>query len=175
MKTVRIENGMAVASNKFLIIVERLNPTLGNPPGVVHIPADPMLIEKCKAEVKYHSNLFVNVLDGLGMASAKTTLGYIHPGNALYTSPEPNELDRWRVNNIPPLVMTKKSAMRWDAACIADLAASSPSGFVTFPDVIDATQRIVVRCPQDPNWFGLFLSHLANDIQEPAKIPEWFK
>jgi hypothetical protein len=173
MKTVRVENGIVVASNRALLVVERLDPTL-MVPGIVHIHADATLVEKCRAEIMYHSNLFVAAIEAIGHASAKTTLGYMHPGNAMCVSTEPNELDTWRDKVPNGSDVRAKSAMRWDAELIALLAAASPSGFVTFPQVIDATQPIVVRDPKDPRWFGVFLSQLMYDPQTPAAVPEWF-
>lgn len=172
LKTVRIENGVAIASNRALIVVERLET---GSPGIIHIPADPTLIEKCRAEIPYHSNLFIAAVETVGMASAKTTLGYNHPGNAIFTSTDPNELDEWRSKVPTKYPAQPKGAMCWDTEQIALLAASAPSGSVIFPDIVDATQPIIVRDPVDPRWFAMFQSDTPHSMKQPAVVPEWFK
>lgn len=169
--TIRIDNGCAVASNRIVMAVERLeNPNSG----ICHIIADKALIAQCAAEAPFKSDLVVTVIDELKYATAKTTLGYVHPGNACLWSETPNDYDRWR--SIIALDRAKKSVggMFWETSSIANLAASSPSGRLVFEEFIDCTRPTIVRDINDYGWFGVFNPYSDHDRTDPATLPNWF-
>lgn len=59
---------------------------------------------------------------------------------------------------------------------LASLAAASPSGFVVFPQIIDARQPIIVRDRDEPNWIGVFYALPENGLFiDGATMPEWVK
>lgn len=170
--SIRLEGNVAIVTNRFYLVVERLETTA---PSVLHIPADPILIEQCAKEAPYHSKLHIVANDMLQFASLKTSLGYQYPGNAgLYINKE-NVIDRWR--EIIPASLPKKSkgSMCLNTAELKNIAESSPSGQIVFPEHIDWTQPVVVRDAVDPNWCAFFYARESENPHDPATIPGWVK
>lgn len=169
--SIRIDNGVAIASNRAIMAVEQI----GGPSGVIHIPNDPVLIAQCETEAPFASVLHITLPPGLQWASAKTDLGYVYPGNASVWSDLPNDMDKWRSllpNGKPG---GAKGGMYWDSDWIYDLGRSSPSGKLIFPEAIDTRRPVVVRDVHDPRWFGLFTSIDQSGQFPAATLPEWVK
>jgi hypothetical protein len=84
-------------------------------------------------------------------------------------------IDRWR--EIIPTTLPKKSkgSMCLDTSALANIAESSPSGKIVFPEHIDWTLPVVIRDAVDPNWCCIFYVRESNDIHDPATIPGWVK
>lgn len=173
-RSVRIDNGIAVATNRIVMAVENISSTNV---GVVHIIADPDLIAQCMIEAPFKSTLTITVNDMLKYAVAKTTLGYIHPGNCAVWSDEPNDFDRWRsiVDLARQPVDKPSGGMFWSAENIASLAAASPSGRIVFEEIIDCTgtRPTIVRDVNDYEWFGLFQPYSRDSNYSPATLPSW--
>lgn len=171
-KSVRIDNGQALATNRRVMAIENI----GGPSGIVHIIADPVLIEQCRKEAVFNSTLTITVNDLLKYAVAKTTLGYVHPGNCAVWSTAPrDDYDRWR-----KVIMTAKTdggksngGMFWNADNIARLAASSPSSRVVFAETIDVTKPTIIRDVSDPDWLGVFYPASDEGNQGAATLPTW--
>ena len=172
-RTIRIDNGLAVASNRRIIVVENI----GGPSGVFHMVADPTLIQHCRTEAPFSSKLTVNVNEVLRFAVAKTTLGYVHAANCGFWSPAPTVFDDWRKHVMVTKTPAKKSVggMIWQADVVAQLGSASPSGRVIFEQNIDALNRpTVVRDPTDPDWFAVFHPYLDELSDVPAaSLPNW--
>jgi len=171
--SIRIDNGQAVATNRIVMSVENI----GGPAGVVHLIPDAALIAQCRVETPFSSKLHIIVTSELRHAVAKTTLGYVHPGNCAIWSDAPNELDDWRsiVTKCAKPADKYASGMFWDAANVARLAASSPTGRLVFEHIIDASgaRPTVIRDVNDPEWFGLFYPSSKLDKYAPATLPTW--
>lgn len=172
LRSIRIENNMAIASNRRILAIEQIS---GNENGMVHIISDPVLIEQCRKEAPFDSKLYIAVNDMLKFATAKTTMGYIHPGNCAVFSDAPNDLDKWR-SKIPLTPAAKaKGAMLWNMEAVADLGASSPSGRLVFEEIVDVNRLLIVRDITDDKWFGGFVPKATSDVYDPAALPRWFK
>ena len=179
-KTVRIDNGIAVATNRKILAAENV----GGPAGVIHVIADQALINQCRTEAAFSSTLTITVNEVLKFAVAKTTLGYVHPGNCVLWSvdppiagnPVPNDFDRWRtvVEQCKTPAQAPRGGMFWDADMIARLAAASPSGRVVFEEIIDVTGRpTIIRDINEYNWIGVFQPFSTEESYQPATLPSW--
>lgn len=170
-RTIRIDNGCAVASNRVVMAVERLDKPVD---GICHIIADAALLAQCAVEAPFKSDLTITVIDELKFATAKTTLGYVHPTNVCLWSDQPNDYARWR--SIIPTERAKKSlgGMFWETSSIVNLAAASPSGRLVFEEHIDTTRPTIVRDINDYGWFGVFNPFTDNERLDPATLPNWF-
>lgn len=171
-QSIRLEGNFAIASNRFYLVVERLETTA---PSVLHIPADPALIEQADKEAMFHGKMHIIANDILKFASLKTSLGYQYPGNAGLYLDQPNTLDAWR--NIVPKDLPKKSkgSMCLFLDPLKNLIETSPSKTITFPENIDWTQPIVVRDAVDPNWCAFFYVRESKNPHDPATIPGWIR
>jgi hypothetical protein len=172
LRTVRIDNGVAICTNRKMMVMENI----GGASGVIHIIADAKLIAQCAVEAPFNSVLTITVNEQLRFAVAKTTLGYIHSGNAcLWAATAENDLERWHtiVDRCRAPSTEPKGVMFWDAYNIANLAASSPSGTLVFEEIVDVTKPIVIRDMNDPDWCGFFIPSKSSIDYDGAAIPEW--
>lgn len=171
-RSIRIDNGVAVASNRKVIVCERITQGM---PGAIHIIADPILVEQCKREAPFDSVLHITVNEMLKYATAATSMGYNYPGNAVIFSDEKNELEPWRT--IVPTELPKKpqGGMFWNTEIIANIGKSSPSGRLIFQQVIDVTQPMIIRDIDDDQWFAFTYPRPDGPMREPASLPGWFK
>lgn len=170
-RTLRIDHGAAIVTNRSVIVIERV--IGGN--GIAHLHLTLDLIEQCRKEAAFKSSLTITVNEALRFATAKTSLGYIAPGNCCMWSTAVNELDRWKeiAEQARPIVKKSKGAMFWNGETIAALAGASPSGAIVFPEHIDISLPVVVRDAFDPDWVGLFCSTGQDDQRKPARLPDW--
>lgn len=171
-KSVRLEGNLAIVTNRHYLVIERLETEA---PSVLHIPADPILIEQCQSEAVYHSKMHIVANDMLKFASLKTSLGYQYAGNAGLYLDSPNVMDRWR--EIIPQTLPKKSkgSMCLNGPELLSIIESSPSGRVVFPEHVDWTQPVVIRDAVDPHWCAFFYVRESEDPHDPASIPGWLK
>lgn len=170
--TIRIDNGVAVATNRRILAAENV----GGPAGIIHVMADPALINQCRTEAAFSSTLTITVNEVLKYAVAKTTLGYVHPGNCVLFGDGDKDFDRWRsiVEQCKTPAQTARGGMFWDADMIARLAAASPSGRVVFEEIIDATGRpTIIRDINEYNWIGVFQPFSTEESYQPATLPSW--
>jgi hypothetical protein len=165
---IRLDNGTAVASDTKIMAVERI----GDFTGVAHLLLDETLVKQCEIEAPFKSVLTITAIDAIKYATAKTTLGYVHPANCVLWSDEATRFDCWR-----EVVKAEQGkggrAMFWNCDTIARLGKSSPSGCVVFPAKIDIKKPIIIRDYYDPSWFGVFAADDADAT--PAILPDWFK
>ena len=170
-RAIRLDNGQAVATDRSFMAIENI----GGPSGVVHILPDPKLIAQCKTESVFDSKLTITVNEMLKFAVAKTTLGYVHPGNCSIWADGENDFDRWRsvVMESAAPAMKSSGGMFWVAESIAKLAASSPSGRLVFEENIDVSRPTLVRDVLDYDWLGVFSPHSIKDLYKPATLPTW--
>jgi len=172
--TLRIDNGCIIATGGGLMVVE----WIGAPDGVIHLRLDPALLAQCATEAPFASKLTISVIDGLNIAGAKTTMGYVYPGDPImWTGDMVNEFDRWRSVVARALVPAEapNGGMCWSAHWIAALAASAPSGQVVFEEIIDVNRPTIMRDVTDPNWFGVFMPYMKSGDYPAATLPSWFR
>jgi hypothetical protein len=154
------------------MVVERIEPSN---PASLHIIPDPALVAAAEKEIGFHSKISIVANDFLKFASAKTTLGYQHPTNVALYSDHPNELEKWRgVVPVDPHESAKGSMCLWTRD-LQWLAATSPSGQIVFPRVIDWTKPVLVRDAVDDRWFGVFYVRESDNPHKPAVVPGWFR
>jgi len=175
-RSIRIDHGIALATNRVVMAVEKINSDTND--GVIHIIADQALITQCASEAPFKSMLTITVNELLQYAVAKTTLGYVHPGNCVVWSNEPNDFDRWRsiIDLTREPAIKPSGGMYWSAENIANLAAASPSGRLVFEEIIDCTgaRPTIVRDVNDYEWFGIFQPFTRGDgSYSPATLPSW--
>lgn len=173
-RCIRLDNGIAIASNRRLMALEKINTF----EGVLHIVVDAALVSQCKTEAAWGSDLIVSYTPELNIAVAKTTLGYIHPGNALVIQQVPDNYNRWREVAERCRVPSDQShgAMFWDADLIAKLAYTSPSGRVVFEENINATGRpTLMRDITSHEWVGIFQPWSIDVNHSPAKLQSWVR
>lgn len=170
-KTMRIEDGKAIVTNRKVMVIE----SIGGPKGVGHVIIDPQLVAQCRTEAPFDSKLTVTIDDALRFGTAKTTLGYCFPGNVGRWGPEENELARWRTALPIREATASDGAMLWDAPVISALCASSPTGGLVFPRFIDCNMPVVIRDASDDRWCGIFLPRAHDSVYGAAKLPEWCK
>lgn len=171
--SVRLEDGMMIASNRQFIVVERV---FGMQiPRPIHIVADPKLIEQCRTEGKFESKCHVVVNDMMKFASLKTTLGYMHAGNAALWIDFPNDMDRWKSLLPEKLADKTNGGMYLDTEQVSYLIESSPTGKIVFPEMIDVTTPCIVRDINDDRWFAMFIPKPHDKSVSPAVYPGWWK
>lgn len=168
-RSVRYDSGVLVCTNKHVMAAE----FIGGPSGVLHIAADVALIAQCRTEGALGSTLTIQYVEALNFASAKTTLGYNFPGNAIVNPGGKNDFDKWRSLFEEPQPTVSKGVMLWETQSIGLLLETAPSGSLTFPEFIDAKKPMILRDPVDTAWAGMFI---PSDMSLPtfhAKRPDW--
>lgn len=168
--SIRLDNGVAVVTNKRFMAVERIAPF----EGIIHFIPNAALLAQCQLETVFNSTVTLIVNDLLRFAVAKTSLGYGDNTN-VGLWPGACDFDRWReiIEAAKAPAKNSKRGMFWDVDGIAQLAASSPSGRVVFEANVDPTRPTVIRDVNDHNWFGIFNPNSSDDDYEPAKLPKW--
>jgi len=170
--SIRLEGNYVIASNRQILIVERLNYV--NPSEPIHIINSEVLRKQCLEEAKFNSDLTIHVNPMLKFASAKTTFGYNFPENATLWSDQENHMDRW-AETIPTAHNTMTyGAMFWEATNIANLSKASPSGCIVFEQYIDERKPILIRDMNDENWFAVFVPGVEDGSVPPAELPVWW-
>lgn len=172
-RSIRIDNGVAVATNRKIMAIENI----GGPSGVVHLKPDPALIVQCKAEAGYGGKLTVLVNDQLKFAIAKTTFGFTS-GNIGVFSDQPTRFDIWRtlIEQVKTPITASRGGMFWNVDMVTRLAASSPSGDLFFEEFIDVSghRPCIITDKNDYNWCALLNPHIeSGNMSVPAALPSW--
>ena len=166
--SVRLEQNLAIVTNREYLVIERIDNPATEP---LHILADPALIAQCLTEATYHSKLHIVGNSMLRYASLKTSMGYQFPDNAGLYLDEPCSIADWRTVIPPAMAKKAKGSMCIEAAALANVAQSSPSGRITLPEFVDWSLPVVARDAVDPNWCAFFYVREADNPHEPATIP----
>ena len=168
----------AVASNRRIAAIYYLGKTVGED-GIIQITNDEALIAQCDKEAAFSATLQVVAIPALKMATIKTIYGYQYPGNAALPEVD-NRLAAWRDLTDYKPAASSHGAMAWTTDEIMALSASSMSGHIVFPEIIDVRKPIYVRDLKYPEWVGVFMGSRKDDsgrstIAEPSTIPTWWK
>lgn len=169
-RTLRYDSGVLVVSDRHLLAAEYI----GGPSGVVHITTEPAFIAQCKTEGAFGSVVDFNVVPEIRMASAKTSLGWVFPGNACVWFDGTNDFDKWRTI-IPARdsIKATKGAMTWNTLLVERLVRCSPSGLIRFPEFIDIKQPCMLRDVIEDTWFGMFIPDRTETPHWSACAPDW--
>lgn len=169
-RCIRLDNGLAVASDRKFMAIEKIAAF----EGVFYIKPDQALIDQCRTEAAFSSNLTITVNEMLRYTVAKSALGYVHPANIGVWHDE-SDFDKWRsvVMRCKEPAGANRGGMFWDADGIARLASASPSGAVVFEDIIDVSRPTLIRDVHDYNWLGVFNPWSTEQSAAPAKLPSW--
>jgi hypothetical protein len=170
---------VAIAANRNVAAIERIEAGGNDAEGAFCLSIDPALLNQCKTEIAFASNLEIVANVMLGFISVKTTMGFIAPGNGGHF--KPSHFASWREWLPPKDVQASKGGIFCAASSAVDLLLnSSPSGQIVFPEIIDTKKPLIVRDFLDENWLGLFMPIAKNDqgdqIECPgAIVPAWVK
>lgn len=169
----------AIASNRKIAVVYMLGLTPERDQSV-HIRTEPALIEQLKREKVFNSVLKVIAMPELGAISVSSNTGYAFQGNPGFFS-ESTPLKDWPTW-IPknPIEKSQNGAMQWSTECIQTINEASVSGYVNFPEFIDALQPVILRDKDDENWIAMFMPNCADEKTKkvytcvPATLPAWW-
>ena len=92
--------------------------------------------------------------------------------NDIIIWPDESPLDKWR--EWFKLSTESSGFMYCTVIDIDTLWHCSPSGQIVFPEVINASEPVIVRDITDANWLGVFIPAVdGKAIIKPATLPEW--
>lgn len=171
-RSLRLDGNCAIATERNYMAVQRIKDSVDQP---VHLLFDEVLIEQCKTEAALSGQLHLMIEPSLGIATAKTTFGYVHTVNLLHNPGGVNCLDQWRTVINPVRPVNPVGSIMLDAAGLMMLLQTSPSGKIVFEETIDMSKPTILRDLIDPDWFGVFIPLDDKNPHDPATIPEWFK
>lgn len=170
-RTVRLDNGMVIATDRKLMVVEHVPQVTG----VAHITLPDSLIAACVEEAKYGGSVEIAANPMLGYTIAKTTFGHITEN--IHYAGDHGEFARWRdvIADARKPLDASAGVMVWNADDIARLGAASPSGCIEFSRYIDATARCtVVRDTTTSEWVGFFMPRVKDGLHHTgATVPGW--
>lgn len=170
-KTIRLDNGCAVASNKRFMAIENI----GGPSGIVHLMPTAELVAQCKTEIGFGGKLTVTSSPELGFAIAKSTFGYTTGNIGVF--PGACKFDRWRglVDDVRKPLTASRGVMYWNIDMIQRLAACSPSGHLVFEEHSDVTGKrpTLIRDKLEGDWIGLFAPWIEGEFMPAVNLPGW--
>ena len=167
---------IAVATNRKIAAIEKVGKsTIGVMK--MNVCVDEKLVEQCKTEIAFNSSItFVNN-EALKFISAKTSLGFVHSGNAGIYATEENAFETWR-DWFPDEIPTEPNGGIFsNLENLALLASSSPTASVVFQEIIDNKKPVIVQDIHEPAWLGLFMPRPDAQTRspEPFSVPGWVK
>lgn len=153
----------AVASNSYILAVYYLGVT-DQPDEFMNVSLDPIIMQNL--QYKEWADF---TIEGWQVAEIMTCPLGTFP---LLPDKEPLFTEWWKL--IPDPAKFERGFIYLQDELFRKLAASSPSGHIVFPAVVDSLNYMYLRDIHDPNWLGLL--HARCDVKcEPATIPEWLK
>ena len=167
---------LAIATNRKIAAIEKIGKSSI---GVMkmNVCVDEALVEQCKTEIAFNSSIIFINNPMLKFVSAKTSLGFVHSGNAGIYTTEENAFETWR-DWFPDELPTKPNGGIFsNLENLALLASSSPTASVVFQEIIDNKQPVIVQDIHEPAWLGLFMPRPDAQTRspEPFSIPDWVK
>lgn len=167
---------LAIATNRKIAAIEKIGKSSLDAMKM-NVCVDEKLVEQCKTEVAFNSSVtFINN-PMLKFISVKTSLGYVHSGNAgIYATGE-NAFETWRDWFPDELPTEPNGGIFSNLENLALLASSSPTASVIFQEIIDNKKPVIVQDIHEPAWIGLFMPRPDAQTRspEPFVIPDWVK
>ncbi len=175
LRSVRLENSngraYAIASNRKIMAVEFLNET-DQPDGAVNITVDPLFVHLIEHHMDDRHSLEIEYWPEFNISTA--TIGGEVCTTALRMPDTYEPFRNWRGQFPTWLPKVDKGFVWFETEQLSNLGASSPSGMIALPEVLDNTRRVIVRDIHDPNWCGVFIPFNPDQPNvKPATIPEW--
>lgn len=174
LRSLRLEhrNGMTflMACNSKVFAIELID-TTNEPNGFVHIINDRELLDMVDAGVTAELPLVIDAQPGWTLAQVGTQ--FLTKSASVETD-YPFDWGLFFVNADPD---HSRGAFAFDAASLARLGSSSPSGYFVLPKVIDHLNYIVVNDIHDPDWMGVIMSTKDDNGSrpKPAIVRSWAK
>jgi hypothetical protein len=181
IRCVRLEHKggktFAIASNRKVAAIYFLGTTT-EPDGATHLHIDKKLLTQCKTEKTFNSKLFVIAMPELNIVTLKTTMGYQLATAGFFAAETP--LAKWETWVSDEQSKVSIGAMGWHMDDMCALNSASPSGYINFPEFIDAEKPVVLRDPEFPDFMALFMANRITDqgavyTCEPATLPTWWR
>lgn len=175
IRTLRLDNGRVIATDRMFAAVEQVAPF----EGVFHITVSSALATQCEIETQFSSVLQVTPNPMLQWTSARTSLGYDVTENIGVYPVEPTAFDHWYERIVAPCLTpapVSRGALVCQAEDVARLAATSPSGLVVFEGHIDISRPTLLRDAHSHDWVGFFHPRQDDGIYyAPATVPTWLR
>lgn len=177
---VRIENSagkqFALSSNRTVMSVYFLGKT-DQQDGFCHLTVDPFVVSTLKALPLHETVLDIMTIPSMNIATISVN-GVTMFADGVATFPADHIMTNWKTWVERSTPKETIGAMAWKMHNMVALSETSPSGFVAFPEFIDATKSIVIRDINDENWYGVFMGNRVDDenrayTTEPAYLPKW--
>ena len=155
-----------IGSNDYVACVEYLGES-DQSNDSCYITLTPEAVNK---EADVAGSFTFETLPELAMGSTFTTSGNIY--NDVIIWPDSCVLDKWREWFV--MSDTAEGFMYCNLFQIESLWHCSPSGEITFPEVINANEPVIVRDVNNANWLGVFIPAIDDKkLIKPATLPEW--
>lgn len=156
----------AVACNRHILAVEYLGETTEQN-AAVNITNNPVLLAWCKTA----GQLTIETWPGVELAIVQID-GITYNGPTFVKNNEDRFVNWWKLIPVQ-LPRVDKGFLFMETELLCKLGAASPSGMLSFPEVIDNTKVCIVRDVGNANWIGVFLPNYKHDNARPATIPTW--
>lgn len=158
-----------IGCNQYIACVENLGET-DQVPDSCYIKLNSHLIETVAKEVNTGGLLTFETLPELAMGSAVDSEGQAYTDFIIW--PDESPLDKWREWFVMPT--ESHGFMYCDLRQVTTLWETSPSGEITFPEVINAGEPVIVRDVNNADWLGVFIPAIdERKLLKPATLPEW--
>ena len=127
-------------------------------------------IDKVENEANFGGSFTFDTLPELPMSSVVTSSGQDCSEFVIW--PDESPLNKWR--DWFKLSTTSKGSMYIDIKELIALWETSPTGCITFPEVINAVEPLIVRDVNNADWLGVFIPTVdGKAVIKPATLPEW--
>lgn len=173
LKCLRIEisNGkiMLIGCNQYVACAELIGETTDSNE-VCHIKINNTFIDSINKEVNIAGIYTFETVPELAISSVNTSDG--DSFNDFIVWPDNSPLDNW--HEWFSMSESKKGCMYCTLYQIQTLFETSPSGEIVFPENVDASEPVIVRDINNPNWIGAFIPAFdGKKVIKSATLPEW--
>lgn len=159
-----------IGCNQYVACVERLSDT-DQPDDVCYIKVNNAFLDSIEKELNIKGAFTFDTLPEIAMGTTSTTDGTSY--NDFIIWPDKSPLDKWRKWFVES--KENKGVMYCTLYQIQTLFQTSPTGEVTFPEVINSKEPVIVRDVNNPDWLGAFIPAFdGQKVIQAAKLPEWF-
>ena len=164
---IKIEGQNLIGTNDTVACVQHLE-TDNTDSCYINITKD--LVKIVYNELNKEGFLNFETIPELAMGSVSDSTGHIYTDIIIW--PDESPLDNWR--EWFRLSEESQGFMFANLEQLETLWKSSPSGNIVFPEVINASEPVIVRDVTDANWVGVFIPSLESKATlKPATLPEW--
>lgn len=124
----------------------------------------------CINQGNVNESFIFETIPELAMGTVTDTKGQSYKDYILW--PDESPLDKWRewfkLSEVP------QGFMYWNVEQIEKLWKNCPSGEITFPEIINSDEPVILRDANNANWAGVFIPTVdGKALIKPAILPEW--